>query len=136
MSFRFHAVDGGHNPPHEYLEAEGLTPKVGMALKLSGGKLVTAAGSDVPTYISMTERQTPCAAGELIPVVRISGEHTYETSFSAAATAVKLGDKLTISADGLEVTATKGGAAEVTAIDGTDKGGICRVRFGPADAAE
>ena len=49
---------------------------------------------------------------------------------SAAATAVTLGQKVTINTDGLSVTATTtSGVAEVVYMDGTASGSMCRVRF-------
>lgn len=130
MGFMIHSSDDGRVPATEYLPAGAITPKAGMALKQTGGLLVSAVGTDVPTYISMCERDEACAAGELIPVIRAGGDLIFETAFSAAADAVKLGDKVTISADGLDATATTtGGVAEVVYMDGAEKGSMCRVRF-------
>ena len=55
----------------------------------------------------------------------------FETTFSAAATSVKLGNKVTLHAsDGMSVTATTtDGVAEVVYMDGTASGSMCRVRF-------
>ncbi|WP_299965910.1 hypothetical protein [uncultured Oscillibacter sp.] len=129
MGFMIHSTDDGRTPATEYLPAGAITPKVGMALKMTGGLLVPAVGSDRPGYICMTQRETACEAGEHIPVIRAGGDIIFETAFSAAAGSVKLGDKVTISADGLGVTATVGGPAEVVYMDGTENGSMCRVRF-------
>lgn len=128
--FRVHTVDDGRNMPHEYLPADGLMPKMGMALRLEGGKLVAAKGAERPGYISMAERTEACKAGETIPVIRAAGDTTWETEASAVMTGIKTGDKVTISTDGLYVTATKGGAAVVLAMDGTAIGDRIVVRFG------
>lgn len=131
MGFMIHSTDDGRVPAMEYLPAGAITPKAGMALKQTGGLLVSAVGTDAPGYISMCEREMPCTAGENIPVVRVSGDIIFETAFSADAGAVKLGDKVTVSADGLGVTATTaGGVAEVVYMDGAENGSMCRVRFG------
>ena len=54
----------------------------------------------------------------------------FETAFSASATALKLGDKVTINTDGLTVTATKtNGVAEIVYMEGMDAGDMCLVRF-------
>lgn len=58
-------------PPVLYLPVSAITPKVGMALYQTSGKLAAAGGANLATYISMTERSAACTAGELIPVVRI-----------------------------------------------------------------
>lgn len=129
MGFMIHSTDDGRVPPTEYLPAGAITPKAGMALTQTGGALVSAVGGQAPSYISICERDEPCGLGETIPVIRVSGDTVFETTFSADADDVALGDKVTISADGLSVTATTGGPAEVVYIDGTEKGSMCRVRF-------
>ena len=130
MAFKIHSTDDGRVPGLEYLPCAAMTPKVGMALIQTDGVLTTAAGTDVPTYICMCERETPVEAGTIIPVVRVGKDMVFETSFSAAASSIKLGSKVTLDADGLQVTATTtDGAAEVVYMDGTASGSMCRVRF-------
>lgn len=130
MAFYIDIVDGGRNPGHEYLPAGAIVPKVGMALVMSGGKLAIASGTTAPTYICMTERDTALTDGEIIPVFRVLPDEVFQTTFSAAAASVKLGDKVTLHTDGLQVTATTtGGVAEVVGIDGTAAGDSVRVRF-------
>lgn len=130
MSFKVHSTDDGRVPGIEYLPCGAITPKVGMALTQTGGNLAIASGSVKPTYISMCERETACAAGDIIPVMRVQPDMIFETEWSAAATAVKLGNKVTLATDGLKVTATTtDGVAEVVGIDGTAVGGTVRVRF-------
>ena len=130
MVFTVHTTDDGRNLPIEYLPAGAIMPKIGMALKQNSGKLVPAKGAEKPVYIAMTKRKTACEDGEIIPVVRIGTDVVWRTTASADLSAVKLGDKVTISADGMEVTATTGGAAEVVCMDGTDAGCMVLVRFG------
>lgn len=130
MSFMIHKVDSGHVPGIEYLPCGAITPKIGMALTQTAGNLAIASGTTAPTYLSMCERETACTAGELIPVIRVGKGMVFETSFSAAATAVKPGNKVTLHTDGLHVTATTtSGVAEVVYMDGTASGDMCRVRF-------
>ena len=131
MAFKIHSVDDNRVPGIEYLPCGAITPKVGMALIQSGGNLAIATGTNAPTYISMCERETACTAGDVIPVVRVLHDMIFETNFSAAASAVKLGSKVTLHAsDGLQVTATTtDGVAEVVYMDGTASGSMCRVRF-------
>lgn len=130
MAFLVHSTDD-HRVAHlEYLPCSAIAPKVGQAMVMNGGILAAATGTTKPQYISMTERKTACTAGEIIPVIRVQADMIIETSFSAAATAVKLGNKVTISTDGTQVTATtEGGVAEVVYMDGTAAGDMCRVRF-------
>lgn len=123
MAFLIQQVDGGRVPGIEYLPCGAITPKVGMALIQSGGNLAIATGSNVPTYVSMIEKEAACTAGDIIPVMRVLPDMMFETTFQAAATAVNLGDKVTLHTDGLQVTATKtSGVAEVVGMDGTAVG--------------
>ena len=130
MAFKIHSIDGGRVPGIEYLPCSAITPKVGMALVQSSGNLALATGTTAPTYISMAEKSAACAAGELIPVIRVLPDMIFETSFSASASAINLGDKVTLASDGLRVTGTTtSGVAEVVYMDGTASGSLCRVRF-------
>lgn len=129
MAFLVHSTDDGRVPGLEYLPCGAIKPKVGMALMWSAGKLIAAAGANCPDYISMCERETACEDGELIPVMRAGSDMIFETTANADMTGVKLGSKVTLSADGMEVTATTGGVAQVTSLDGTAVGSTLRVRF-------
>lgn len=129
MSFKVHSTDDGRVPGIEYLPAGAITPEVGMALAMTGGRLAVATGAEKPGYISMCQRATACAEGELIPVLRVSPGMIFESQFSADASGVNLGDKLTVADDGLRLTAAAGGAAEVVGMDGTAEGEAVRVRF-------
>lgn len=123
-------TDDGRVPAWEYLPASAITPKVGMALTMTSGKLALASGTTKPTYISMVEKETACTAGDIIPVVRVGADMILETTFSAAATSVVPGAKVTVAADGLQVTGTiTDGIAEVVELDGTTAGSKVRVRF-------
>ena len=130
MGIKIHSVDDGHVLSIEYLPCGAITPKVGMALVMNSGNLAAATGTTAPAYISMCERESACAAGDIIPVVRVDKRVVYETTFSAAATSVKLGNKVTLATDGLQVTGTTtDGVAEVVDMDGTAVGSTVRVRF-------
>ena len=130
MAFLIQQVDGGRVPGIEYLPCGAITPKVGMALIQSGGNLAIATGSNVPTYVSMIEKEAACTAGDIIPVIRVNKDMIFETTFAAEATSVKLGSKVTLHTDGLQVTGTTAsGVAEVVYMDGTAAGDMCRVRF-------
>ncbi len=120
--------------PWEYLPCSAITPKVGMALVQSSGNLAIATGTTAPTYISMAEKESALAAGDIIPVIRVEKDVIYETTNSASFAAIKKGDKVTLHAsDGLQVTATKtSGVAEVVDFDeaaASGAGGKVWVRF-------
>lgn len=129
MGFIPHTYKDGQPTPWEYMAAEpGLTLEVGMALVAEEGELVQATGTVTPQYISMY--QGTAQEGELYPVIRAPEETVFETSFSVEASAVAVGQKLTISSDATQVTATTGGAAEVVAIPGgLDEGDSVLVRL-------
>lgn len=128
--FLLHSVDGGIVPAYEYLPCGAIQPQVGLAMAVTGGNLAIASGTTVPSYISMREEDKAVAAGTIIPVIKVRDHIVFETTFSAAATSIKVGDKVTISSDGLQVTATKtGGVAEIVWMEGTASGSKVRVRF-------
>ncbi len=130
MAFKIYSTDDNRVPGIEHLPASAITPKVGMALTQSGGQLALASGTTAPTYISMCEKDSACTAGDIIPVIRVGKDMIFETTFAAAATSIKPGDKVTLHTDGLQITATTtGGVAEVVYMDGTASGSMCRVRF-------
>lgn len=130
MSFLLHTVEGGRIPAWEYLPCGAIQPQVGLALSMTSGNLAIASGTTAPLYISMREEDAAVTAGTIIPVVRVLDSIVFETTFSAAATSIKVGDKVTISSDGTQVTATKtGGVAEVVWMEGTASGSRVRVRF-------
>lgn len=130
MGFKIYQTDDGRSMPLEYQPCGAITPKVGMALVMTGGKLVLASGAVKPQYISMREQDTPCQDGDRIPVVRVGSDVIFETTAAAAMTAVKPGERVTIHTDGMQVTATKtDGVAEVVYLEDTAAGSRVHVRF-------
>ena len=130
MAFMIHSVEGGYIPSWEYHPCSAITPVVGMALYQNAGNLALASGTTTPTYVSMTERTAAVTAGDVIPVVQVNEDIIWETEWSAAATSIKQGQKVTIATDGLRVTAnTTGGVAQVVDFDGTAVGNKVRVRL-------
>ena len=117
--------------PFELLPCSAITPKIGMALVLSEGRLTIATGETKPQFISMRSAAAAVTAGTPIPVLRVTEEQIFETTCSAAFTAVNIGSKVTLHAtNGLQVTATTtNGVAEVISFDGTAAGSLVRVRF-------
>lgn len=77
----------------------------GQALKLSGGKLAACGASDKPEYIAMGDK-TAADENRQLAVCRVDAHQIYEVPVSAAPTSLKPGDKVTLSTDGLQVTAT------------------------------
>lgn len=131
MAFMLHTTDDGHIPAWEYLPAGAITPKVGMALTQSSGKLAIATGTTAPSYISMMESSSALTAGTIIPVIRVNKDMVFASTNSAALTGINIGDKVTLHAsNGLQITATKtDGVAEIVDMDGTAIGSKVLVRF-------
>ena len=139
MAFALVKINQGriNQPEPEYLKV-GATYAVnkGDALALTGGLLVPA-GADTDgaatKYIAMADG----AVGTVIPVCKITPEMLWETTFSAAATGIKIGDKVALNvtttstekhAIGVTATTTKG-VATVAEMFGTDSGDTVYVRF-------
>lgn len=137
MSFKVYSTDDGRVMALEYKEASAFQPSVGMALSVNAsGQLAKCAATSVPTYISAVEAGATLATGTLIPVLRVQPDIIFETQNSAAFTSVKVGQKVTIDADGLRVTATTtSGVAEVVHMEDTAVGSEIRVRFNAAAGA-
>lgn len=129
MGFLIHDTKDGQPGPWEYLEASAIGDcKVGMALTVTDGKLAKASGTVKPTYISMY--QGTVASGERIPVLRVLPDTRFKTQLSAAGTALKVGDKVTIDTTGMLATATTtSGVLEIVQIIGTENGDDVIVRI-------
>ena len=127
MAFKLRKSDVQSTPPVEYLPATaGETYTVGEALVLTDGAVTKCGATTAPGFIAAGSG--PVNGG--LPVWRIQKYMTFEAPLSAAGTALKIGDKVTLHTDGLQVTATTtSGVAEIAAIDGTAIGDTVAVRF-------
>ena len=127
--FLLHSTDDGRIPSLEYLPAGSFSRKAGTPLTMTGGKLAIATGTTKPLYILAAERAS-AVSGEIVPVFRVDPDMIFETTFSVSASAVSIGQKVTIANGGTSVTATTAdGVAEVVYMSGTAAGDMCRVRF-------
>lgn len=126
-----HSNEEGRITPWEYLPCSAITPKIGMAMILSSGKLAIATGTTKPTYICMAEYDAAVAAGTIIPVIRVEPDEIFEVTNSASLSGVNIGQKVTLHAsNGLQVTGTTtSGVAEIVAKDGDAAGSRVLVRF-------
>ena len=121
--------DNGAVLPWEYMPAAAGTYKAGQLLNVSGGKVaaLSAASTTTPPYLCMADKTV--AAGDPLPVTRISKDWIYETQLSAAAASAVPGTKLEVSTGGLEADATTAGTFELVSLEGTAKGDFVRGRF-------
>lgn len=131
--FKLIKIENGRQnvPEPEYIEvAASETVSIGEALVLSSGKLTKCSPTVTPTYIAMGEMSTS-AIKRTIAACRIEPNHLYEAECSAAPSTLVAGDKVTLAADALGVTATKeNGVAKIVALNGaTVAGDKITVRF-------
>lgn len=124
---RHYKTGNASTPSLEYLEPKAGESFVGgEAVVLSAGVLTKCGASQKPQYIVQGIK----TLRGCLPVIRVSSETTYLAALSAKGTALKPGDKVTISADGVDVTATTtDGVAEIVAIHGTEIGDSVEVKF-------
>lgn len=127
MAFGYHHFDKGAVPPIEYHPGKaGEDFTVGEALTLGDGGLTKCAATDVPTHICVGPRMTDGT----VPATRVQADIEYTATLAADGAALKVGDKVTISDDGLGVTVTTAsGVAQITVLEGTGVGDRVRVRF-------
>lgn len=131
MAFLRHQTVDGSIPGILYMSCGAITPKVGMALKVTSGNLAIASGADLPQYMCVTERSEALATGDTIGVVRVVPDTIYEVATPSSFSQV-VGAKVQIGSDGLSITNTTGGTAEVAYTDDE----ITRVRFVQPDPTE
>lgn len=121
----------GRVTPWEYLPCSAITPKIGMALVMSSGKLAIATGTTKPTYICMAEYDAAVTAGTIVPVIRVEPDEIFEVTNSASLSGVNVGQKVTLHAsNGLQITGTTtSGVAEIVYKEADASGSRCLVRF-------
>lgn len=128
MAFLLQSMDVGQTPPIEYLQATADEDVVlGEALATAATGLLTKCGATArPEYIAVGQQDE----NDMVPVVRVQDYQVWRTQLSAAGTSLKPGNKVTLAADGLGVTATtESGVAAIVALEGTAVGDSVRVRF-------
>ena len=124
--FTVYKLEVGVQTPIQYLPGtEGETFVLGEALSVSAGALTKCAADAKPEYIAVGAAN---GLGE-VPVVAVDDHVQFMAHLSEAGAELKLGDKVTISADGLCVTATTGGKAKILAVHDSEIGGKAIVKF-------
>lgn len=126
--FTYYQFDEGQVRPQEFLPGKaGEVFQVGEMLSVGAdGGLTKCAATDTPAYLCLGATQTDGT----VPCSRVVRSVIYDVPLSAAGTALKLGNKVTLGADALTVTATTAsGVAELVRMDGTAAGDTVGVRF-------
>ena len=134
--FTIFKKDGGYLPALEKYPTKALeTYQLGELLILSGGGLTKCGATASPQFVCQENYTASAGGGKDIAVMPIDRNITYSTTASAALpgsgdTAVSVGDKVTLSSDAMEVTATKtSGVALVVYKGGEAKGDEVHVKF-------
>ena len=106
---------------HEATDGEAIS--VGEALVLTDGKLTKCGATVKPAFIAMGQIGASDANRKLA-VCRVESNQVYEVPVTAAPTALKVGDKVTLHTDGLQVTATTtSGVVTVESLNGASAAG-------------
>ena len=121
MAFSLNSMDVGASAPLEYMPCKAMMPVHGMAMCVAGGMLAAATGTIKPTYICACEKDVPCKAGELIPVIRVGSHQVFKVASKSDLSALAVGDTVALHASsGLDIAAAKNenGPCEIVRIDG------------------
>jgi hypothetical protein len=107
MAFEFLRAENNAAPIEKEFPATTNEAYVhGEAVKFSSGKLTKESGANKPEFIYVGKAITSAISGQILNVVPVLPEYEWETTFSASATSLKKGAKVTINSDGAQVTAT------------------------------
>ena len=118
MSFKLKCSLSNTTPSIEYFEGKtSETFLYGEALALSEGKLTKCGSTVSPEFICLGD--VICKEeNTFVPVMRVMDFYLFTAPVSEDASELKAGDKVTISSDGLGVTATTAsGVAEIVCTD-------------------
>ena len=126
--FGLHMSDTSSVQPWEYVPAAAGEYKAGQLLKMDSGMAaaITAALATTPPYLCMADIKV--AAGDELPVVRVSRNYIYDTVLSADAATAAVGGMLQVAAGGLKA-APGAGTFEIVQVGGTKAGDAVRGRF-------
>ena len=125
--FGLFKMDKANTPIIKQLPAAAATYNVGEVAVLSAGKVTKATGTTKPTYL-IAEKGTKTTA-DTVSVIPVYPDQEYITTLSVDG-ALTVGSKVTIAADGAQVTATTtSGVATVVEALGTTSGSAVIVKF-------
>ena len=111
-------------PEPVYLDVTaGESVEIGEALVLTDGKLTKCGATATPQYIAMGVKDANDEKRS-IPACRVEKNQVYAVPVTAAPTALKIGDKVTLHTDGLQVTVTTtAGVVTVESVNGATAAG-------------
>jgi hypothetical protein len=104
---------------------------LGEALTLSDGALTKCAATKKPLFVAARDYAAPAEEPAKIPACPVSADMIFECPVSASPASLKAGDRVTLSADALGVTATtvNGVATVWDTVDATEAGDRILVRI-------
>ena len=105
--FKLHRTNSAKTESIEYIAgtlSEAFS--LGEGLVMSSGLLTKVGATATPEYICLGARASDDTTSLIVPVKRVFEDEVYETVFSADASAVAIGTKVTIDSTGLKATAT------------------------------
>lgn len=109
--------------PVFYEATAGEAISVGEALVLTSGKLTKCTATTKPAFIAIGQLEAS-DANRKVAVCRVESNQVYEVPVTAAPTSLKVGSKVTIHTDGLQVTATTtDGVVTVESLNGATAAG-------------
>lgn len=122
-------ADTGTLQPWEYMATAAGEYQAGQLLNVADGQLaaLSAASPATPPYLCMADMTA--AAGESVPVLRVTPGTIFETQLSAAAASAEVGTKLQVSTGGLGADAAAAGTFEIIWLEGTAEGAAVLGRF-------
>lgn len=125
--FSIYKMSVGTTAPFKYLpRTADETIEAGEALALASGKLTKCGATAKPAYVALG----PADANGIVPCAEVQPYIEFLTTLSADGAALNVGDKVTLGADGMQVTATtESGVANIKGIIETAAGGEVIVSF-------
>ena len=109
--------------PVFHMATDGEEIAIGEALVLASGKLTKCGATTAPQFIAIG-KVGASDANRKVAVCRVESNQVYEVPVAAAPTAIKVGDKVTIHTDGLQITATTtNGVVTVENLNGASAAG-------------
>lgn len=123
--FKIHHRLVGGVEPYEYKEVKtGEEVQAGEALVLATGKLTKCGATVKPEYIAMGK-----AKNSIAPVIRVLPTTVFAATAQAGQNALTAGSKVTLTADGMNVTATTADGVFVLDTPAAAAGSECVGRF-------
>jgi len=130
MAFEFLRAENNAAPIEKELPATVSEAYAhGEAVKFNSGALTKASGTDKPEFVYVGKDITSAITGQVINVVPVLPEYEWETTLSASGTSLVPGNKVTVSSDGTEATATTASGVFELLTDGGAKGAKVAGRF-------